>query len=58
MDSRTLRRWVPSLVLFGTLLVLWQVLPPLFRVREYLLPGPEAVVRAALNFSIPWHTHV
>ena len=58
MDSRTLRRWVPSLVLFGTLLVLWQVLPPLFRVREYLLPGPVAVVRAALNFSIPWHTHV
>lgn len=58
MDSRTLRRWVPSLVLFGTLLVLWQVVPPLFRVREYLLPGPVAVVRAALNFSIPWHTHV
>jgi len=38
--------------------VLWQVLPPLFRVREYLLPGPVAVVRAALNFSIPWHTHL
>jgi NitT/TauT family transport system permease protein len=58
VDSRTLRRWVPSLVLFGTLLVLWQVVPPLFRVREYLLPGPVAVVRAALNFSIPWHTHI
>ena len=58
MTARALRRYVPSLVLFGVLLVLWQVLPPLFRVREYLLPGPAAVVRAALDFSIPWPTHV
>ena len=58
MESRTLRRWVPSLVLFGALLVLWQVAPPLLRIREYLLPGPVAVVRAALNFEIPWHTHI
>ena len=58
MTARALRRYVPSLVLFGALLVLWQVLPPLFRVREYLLPGPAAVVRAALDFSIPWPTHV
>lgn len=58
MESRTLRRWVPSLVLFGALLVLWQVAPPLLRIREYLLPGPVAVVRAALDFGIPWHTHI
>lgn len=58
MESRTLRRWVPSLALFGALLVLWQVAPPLLRIREYLLPGPVAVVRAALNFSIPWPTHI
>ena len=58
MKVRSLRRYVPSLVLFGALLLLWQVLPPLLHVREYLLPGPAAVVRAALDFSIPWHTHV
>ena len=58
MKARSLRRYVPSLVLFGVLLLLWQVLPPLLHVREYLLPGPAAVVRAALDFSIPWHTHV
>jgi NitT/TauT family transport system permease protein len=52
------RRYVPSLVLFGALLVTWQVVPPLFRIREYLLPGPVAVVRAAADFSIPWHTHI
>jgi NitT/TauT family transport system permease protein len=40
------------------LLVIWHVLPPLFKIREYLLPGPVAVVRAAMSFSIPWHTHI
>jgi NitT/TauT family transport system permease protein len=45
-------------VLFGALLLTWQVVPPLLRIREYLLPGPVAVVRAALNFSIPWHAHI
>jgi NitT/TauT family transport system permease protein len=52
------RRYVPSLVLFGALLLSWQVVPPLLRIREYLLPGPVAVVRAALDFSIPWHAHI
>jgi NitT/TauT family transport system permease protein len=40
------------------LLVIWQLAPPLLKIREYLLPGPASVVRAALNFSIPWHTHL
>jgi len=55
---RALQRQVPSLLLFAALLVIWQVLPPVFGIREYLLPGPVAVVRAALSFSIPWHTHL
>jgi len=38
--------------------VIWQLAPPLLKIREYLLPGPASVVRAALNFSIPWHTHL
>jgi ABC-type nitrate/sulfonate/bicarbonate transport system permease component len=44
---RALQRQVPSLLLFAALLVIWQALPPLFGIREYLLPGPVAVVRAA-----------
>jgi NitT/TauT family transport system permease protein len=55
---RALQRQLPSLLLFASLLVIWQALPPLFGIREYLLPGPVAVVRAALSFSIPWHTHL
>ena len=58
MTLGALRRYVPSLALFGALLLIWQVVPPLLRIREYLLPGPIAVVRAALNFSIPWHAHI
>ena len=38
--------------------MIWQLLPPIFKIREYLLPGPAAVLRAALSGSIPWLTHI
>ena len=58
MKVRALQRHAPSFLLFAVLLVIWQLAPPLLKIREYLLPGPVSVVRAALNFSIPWHTHL
>src|SRR4030095_9637817 len=58
MARSTLARLAPSLALFAALLVAWQAAGPLFGIREYLLPGPVAVARAALNFSIPWPTHL
>ena len=58
MTGRTLQRYAPSLVPFAALLLIWQFLPPILRVREYLLPGPASVVGAALNFAIPWHVHL
>ena len=58
MKVRALQRYAPSLLLFAVLLVIWQLAPPILKIREYLLPGPAQVVRAALNFSIPWHTHL
>ena len=58
MKVRALQRHAPSFLLFVVLLVIWQLAPPLLKIREYLLPGPASVVRAALNFSIPWHTHL
>jgi NitT/TauT family transport system permease protein len=51
-------RLLPSVILFAALLVAWQAAGPVFGVREYLLPGPLAVLRAALSFSVPWHTHL
>jgi NitT/TauT family transport system permease protein len=58
MNRNAIVRLAPSLALFATLLVAWQVAGPLLGIREYLLPGPLAVARAALNFSIPWATHL
>jgi NitT/TauT family transport system permease protein len=55
---RALQRHAPSLLLFVALLVIWQLVPPILNIREYLLPSPAAVVGAALSFSIPWHTHL
>lgn len=57
MTSRW-RRLVPSLVLFAMLLAAWQLVVTVFQVREYLLPGPLAVLRATFDFRIPWWTHV
>jgi NitT/TauT family transport system permease protein len=57
----SLARWraiVPTLALFTALLVAWQAAGPLFGIRAYLLPPPLAVLRAALDFSIPWHAHI
>jgi NitT/TauT family transport system permease protein len=58
MIARWLRRNLPSLVLFGALLVAWQLAVSVFRVREYILPGPITVLRATLDFRIPWWTHL
>jgi NitT/TauT family transport system permease protein len=58
MSRRPLARFVPSLALFAGLLVAWQAAGPVLGIREYLLPGPVSVARAALSPSIPWATHL
>src|SRR5262245_56199421 len=58
MSRRALARYLPSLVLFALLLAAWQAAGPTFGIREYLLPGPVSVARAALSPSIPWATHL
>jgi NitT/TauT family transport system permease protein len=58
MTARALSRLLPSVIVFATLLVAWQLAGPVLGVREYLLPGPVAVLRAAFGASVPWHTHL
>jgi NitT/TauT family transport system permease protein len=58
MTPSALRRHAPSVALFAAVIVAWQLAGPVFRIREYLLPGPVSVVRAALDFRIPWHQHL
>jgi len=58
MSRRALVRHLPSLGLFAVLLLAWQLAGPVFGIREYLLPGPVSVARAALSRTIPWPTHL
>ena len=58
MRSTALRRHLPSLVLFASLLAAWQLAVSVFKIREYLLPGPWAVLRATVDFRIPWAHHI
>ena len=58
MPPRTLTRLLPSMIVFALLLGAWQLAGPALGVREYLLPGPAAVLRAAFGGAVPWHTHL
>jgi NitT/TauT family transport system permease protein len=58
MVTHALRRHGPPIVLFAALLAAWQAAVSLFQIREYLLPGPGAVLRAALDGKIPWWSHI
>ena len=58
MSRGVLARFVPSVVLFAVVLAAWQAAGPVLGIREYLLPGPVSVARAAFSASIPWPTHL
>src|SRR4029450_7904770 len=58
MVTSALRRHWPPILLFVGLLVAWQLAVSVLRIREYLLPSPWAVLRAVVDFRIPWWTHL
>jgi NitT/TauT family transport system permease protein len=58
MKPGALRRFLPSLALFVALLVGWQLAVSALRIREYILPSPIAVLRAAFDTRIPWWNHI
>ena len=58
MSLARVRAAAPTLVLFAALLAAWQVAGPLLGIRPYLLPSPASVLRAAFDFTIPWHSHI
>lgn len=49
---------LPAAAVFVTLIVLWLLAIRLFDIREYLLPGPRAVLQAMLGDEIPWSRHI
>ena len=58
MVTSALRRHWPPILLFVGLLVAWQLAVSVLKIREYLLPSPWAVLRAVVDFRIPWWSHL
>ncbi|MBI3634619.1 MAG: ABC transporter permease, partial [Candidatus Rokubacteria bacterium] len=55
---RCLAGHVPAVLLFGALLLAWQVAVSGLGIREYILPAPLAVLRALTSSDIPWLVHL
>ncbi len=55
---RLVEQW-PAVAVFVAFVVLWQLAVSLLHIREYLLPGPGAVLRAlGPGTDIPWASHL
>ncbi len=50
--SRALRYYLPALIVFASVIVLWEVLVQALAIRRFILPPPSAIANAfAQNFS-------
>jgi len=58
LSDVSIRRPVLAIVLSLVLVLFGGVSFLFLGVREYLLPGPLAVLRAAVGSSVPWYTHL
>jgi len=57
MFRKTLAHYLPAVGIFVAFIALWQLAVTVFDIREYLLPGPWAVLQAMGSHEIPWLSH-
>lgn len=55
---KLLKRYLPTLLVFAALFILWQLVVSVGGVREYILPSPLAVWHALTSGEIPWGYHM
>lgn len=55
--QKTLAHYLPAIGIFVAFIALWQAAVSFFDIREYLLPGPWAVLQAMVGSDIPWWSH-
>lgn len=56
--TRKVVEWVPAVLLFAALFLLWQLSSTVFGIREYLLPSPYSVWLAMTSGEINWTGHI
>lgn len=52
------RQYWPTVVLFVSLIVIWQLTVSYSGIRAYLLPSPLSVVQAFWEPDVPWSQHI
>jgi len=55
--STAAQRYLPSVLIFVGLLVVWQLAVSFLGVREYILPSPASVWNAMFHSDLPWAHH-
>src|SRR4051812_30339268 len=52
------RRYLPTVLIFAAVFVVWQLLVTVLGIKEYILPSPAAVWRALVHSDIAWGKHM
>src|SRR5687767_9357258 len=56
--STSLKRYLPSVLIFVAVFAAWQLVVSVLGVREYILPSPSSVWRALVSSDVPWGKHM
>ncbi|RYY65031.1 MAG: ABC transporter permease, partial [Comamonadaceae bacterium] len=56
--SSALRRYLPSVLIFVAVFLVWQLVVSVFGVRQYILPSPASVWGALVGSDVPWGKHM